>query len=626
MTPAAAPHFTRFGRYDILRKLGRSMSDVYLAHDPAIGRHVVLKIVEQCHDSFTQAIADAERRGAAIQQQLHAIDPRILEIYDAGEQNGSFYIAMQYAEGRSVAELLEQAGRLDPVQAARIASEICSQLASLHSFEAEIDGRKRAVVHGDIKPSNLQIGPDGEVRLLDFGIAKAISATRHLTHHDLGSPAYCSPERLHSSQVDPQSDLWAVGVCLYEMVAGLPPYQAQTTRKLESVIQSRRPPRALPPDCPEPLRAIIQKALAADATRRYASAREFENDLQAFLDRRATVAEADREHCWQANATVEKARPAEVRGRVRARTEWLRAALLLLRSVRGSLTAGVLTGLLVFVPAAQLYRFHTESSPLRAGRNYARASEADMDSDLRLLARLERQYGWLGRTSVLAGFRTGVRDRLVAAADQPLNEYRTHADSSLETFDWEKARACLQRALLLSPGDEGLRARLALIEGYADLRNGSGGTDQVRRSLQLASRQLPAAPDPHLALAQLYVYRENNLGRAIAEWHTAERLGYRLGPREWEQEGDGYLARVEAALRELTAAKSREEQRRLSAYLRRDIARARQLYEPIAGFGSVSQSLLKLQTMERSAEALASARPKARASQPRRYGRVRRWR
>src|SRR3954451_17542734 len=143
MTLAAAPHFTAFGRYEIVRKLGRSMSDVYLARDPVPGRLVVLKIVEQCSSAWSDAIAEAERRGAAIQQQLHAIDPRVLEIYDVGEQNGSFYIAMQYVEGRSVAELIAESGRLHAMQAGRIAAEICSQLVSLHSFEAEIDRRKR---------------------------------------------------------------------------------------------------------------------------------------------------------------------------------------------------------------------------------------------------------------------------------------------------------------------------------------------------------------------------------------------------------------------------------------------------------------------------------------------------
>ena len=248
MTPAA--HFTKFGRYEIIRKIGRSLTDVYLALDPATKQRIILKIVEQCKDALTEIVVEAERRGAAIQQQLHAKDARILEVLEFGEANGCFFVAMQYAEGRSLSEILIKNTRLEPVRAARYMAEVCSQLTTLHTFQTEFDGHRLAVVHGDIKPSNIQIGPHDEVWLLDFGIAKFISETRNLTSHNLGSPAYCSPERLSKAQVDPQADLWAAAVTLYEMIAGIPPYQARTTRKLENLIQSRRPPRALPSSCP----------------------------------------------------------------------------------------------------------------------------------------------------------------------------------------------------------------------------------------------------------------------------------------------------------------------------------------------------------------------------------------
>src|SRR5215467_9194028 len=156
--------------------------------------------------------------------------------------------------------------------------EACSQLGTLHSFLSDVNGRKTAVVHGDIKPTNLQVGLRGELRLLDFGIAKVITSTHHLTHHNLGSPTYCSPERISRAQVDPHADLWALGVSLYEMVGGRPPYQAQNTRKLENLIQSRRPPRDLPASCPHPLRAIIFKALAGDIEQRFPTAAAFESD------------------------------------------------------------------------------------------------------------------------------------------------------------------------------------------------------------------------------------------------------------------------------------------------------------------------------------------------------------
>src|SRR5580704_16628681 len=282
-------HFKRFGQYEILRKLGRSMTDVYLAIDTETNRRVALKIIEESRDPNTQLALEAERRGVLIQKQLREVDPRILEVYDYGEVNGCFFVAMEYVEGRSIAQIIEAEKRIEPARAVRYAREVCNQLDRLHSFSTDIEGRKRAVVHGDIKPSNIQIGPNDQVRLIDFGIAKAITSTHSLTHHNVGSPSYCSPERLTKGEVDPHADLWAAGATLYEMVAGSPPYQAQTTRKLENLIQSRRPPRALPASCPRELRAIICKSLAANLERRYPTAALFESDLKAFSDGERTL-------------------------------------------------------------------------------------------------------------------------------------------------------------------------------------------------------------------------------------------------------------------------------------------------------------------------------------------------
>src|SRR5207302_9849568 len=129
-----------------------------------------------------------------------------------------------------------------------------------------------SVVHGVIQPSNTHICPNDTVRLLDFGIAKTLRVDCNDTIHIFGSPSYCSPERLARSQVDQQSDLWAVGATLYEMLAGTPPYQAQNTRQLESLIRSKPPPRPLPSSCAVPFRAIVTKALAPHPAHRYGSA------------------------------------------------------------------------------------------------------------------------------------------------------------------------------------------------------------------------------------------------------------------------------------------------------------------------------------------------------------------
>jgi serine/threonine-protein kinase len=289
----------RVGRYDILRRLGKGMTEVYLALDVLESRRVALKLAPLAGDAMTRMVLEAERRGAAIQKELQIIDPRMVEVYETGEIDGYFYVAMQYVEGRTLAEVLRSERTIDPVRAAAIALELCEQLDKFHSAAA-------AVVHGDVKPSNIHLGHHDTVRLLDFGIAKTLRAGRASTDHGFGSPGYCSPERLERSEVNHQSDLWAVGATLYEMLGGTPPYQAEDTKRLETVIRSKRPPRALPSSVPRPLRMVAAKALSPNPPQRYGSARAFQADLQAFLEQRPTVAERER----RASQTIEAARAA----------------------------------------------------------------------------------------------------------------------------------------------------------------------------------------------------------------------------------------------------------------------------------------------------------------------------
>jgi serine/threonine protein kinase len=277
------------------------MTDVYLAIDTVQNRKTALKLVRSGNDTQSRLVVEAERRGAAIQRELWGLDPRVVEVYETGDLDGYFFVAMQYVEGRDLGEVLNLEHTIDSIRAAAIALEICEQLGKFHSWRS-------AVVHGDIKPSNIHLGPNDTVRLLDFGIAKTLRDDCDATVAHFGSPSYCSPERLARSEVDEQSDLWAVGATLYQMLSGSPPYQAENTRKLESLIRSKRPPRALPSICPAALRSIAMKALAPDATRRYRSARDFQADLQAFLENKPVRAELERRHGWNAAATVQRIR------------------------------------------------------------------------------------------------------------------------------------------------------------------------------------------------------------------------------------------------------------------------------------------------------------------------------
>jgi serine/threonine protein kinase len=610
----------QFGNYQIIRKLARGMTDVYLAFDTSANRHAVLKIVEESSDPLTQLILEAERRGAAIQKQLHQADSRVIELYESGEMDGCFFIAMQYIEGRTIAEILKLEKRIDAARATKFAIEILSQLDHLHSFQAEIDGERRSVVHGDIKPSNVQIGADDEVRLLDFGIAKVLTFTHSRTHLNLGSPGYCSPERLSRGQVDRHADLWAVGVTLYEMLAGSPPYQARDTRKLEVLIQSRRPPRALPVGCPGAMQAILNKALAGDLHQRYVSAAAFENDLRLFLQNRPTVAETERRTSWNTNPTVEKQRVGLLHAiprSVASMADTVRQSVMKLKperttrlvsalSILVALCWGLLAGLVVCVPAAYAYRFWRQSTPLRANLDYTRLSVAGINADWSLFQQLQHRNAFLGEFSPAQRLSLPLRTSLLHAADDVIERYRNNSDPAIENFDWQKAAVCLRHVLEIDPGDHGTQGRLALAEGYLDLVEANAdqpeqrqkSVEAARAKFQESASLIPQAPDPHLGLTRVYVYSLTNVGKAIAELHEAQRLGFQPGPREMEQEADGYRFRASAELKEARSYREKpptEKSKTMEArYLRlaqRDYDRARQLYEPILGFSNASVAL-----------------------------------
>jgi len=617
----------RFGSYQIIRKLARGMTDVYLAFDAETSRYAVLKIVEESPDALTQLILEAERRGAELQRQLHDADSRVIEVYEYGEKDGYFFIAMQYIEGRTVAQILTEEKRIEPARAARFAVEILSQLAKLHSFTAEIDGQPRSVVHADIKPSNIQIGGDDEVRLLDFGIAKAITFTHSRTHMSLGSPSYCSPERLSRGQVDLHADLWAVGVTLFEMVAGSPPYQAEDTRKLEALIRSRRPPRALPEGCPPAIKAILNKALAGDLHLRYVSAAAFESDLRLFLQDRPTVAETERRTAWRSNPTLEKPR-FHFPERVTSMAATVKQSVLKLKpdqatrvasvlSILVALCWGLLAGLLVCVPAGFYYRFWRDSAPLRRGADYTRSSIAAINSDWDLFQRVRRQSSFLGELSPAMRLGPALRSGLLQTADEIIEAYRDSSDPAIRDFDWSKAKVCLDHVSEIDRNDRATRGKLALANGYLNLiRADAEQKDAREASIQAAQQNfkeaaslLPRSPDPHLGLVRIYVYSLKNMGQAMAELREAEHLGFKPGPRELEQQADGYRFRATTELAEARKAhgSSSANEERYLRLAQRDFERARELYEPIIGFSNVSLELRQVDDDDRARQELNDA-------------------
>jgi hypothetical protein len=543
---------SRIGPYEIVRQLGKSLADVYLAVDTVANRPTALKLIKTDSDRLTDLVVEAERRGAAIQRDLEAADPRVIKIYDFGDADGYFFIAMQYVEGRNLAEILRSERAMGAVRAATIAVALCEQLAKFHSWHS-------AVVHGDIKPSNIHLGPNDTVRLLDFGIAKMLRANRNATLHQFGSPGYCSPERLSRSEVDHQSDLWAVAATLYEMLAGTPPYQADSTRKLENLIRSGRPPRALPSSCPKALRAIVTKALAPDPSHRYASALEFQQDLQAFLEQRPTLADRQRYNTWDPQATIEVAR--EYIRKATRKLRWARVRLEVSAAV-----AWFLAGMALWIGCVflwQEYRLH---------RAAASKPAPPPPPDLQLPA------------------------LYVATADRILDEYRASSDSSLHDFDWQKAEVCLARAVDLGNTSGITKGKLALVRGYADLERLTGGQyadgaarrvlPEIRDLFASAALRMPNDPAPHLALARTYAYSMPNVELAMREFAAAQRLGAVLGRREVEQQGDAYRLRAE---REAAAGQWNP--------ALQDRQTARQFYSRIPGFDQVDTHLQELNAL-----------------------------
>jgi serine/threonine protein kinase len=551
---------TRIGRYEIVSRLGKSMTDVYLAIDTVENRKTALKLIHSGDDAATRLILEAERRGAAIQKELHHLDPRMVEIYEYGDTDGYFFVAMQFVEGRNLAEVLSSDQVIDPYRAAVISLEICEQLAKFHSWQS-------AVVHGDIKPSNIHLGHNDTVRLLDFGIAKILRADCNATNHNFGSPSYCSPERLARAQVDQQSDLWALGATLYEMLAGVPPYQAENTRKLESLIRSKRPPRALPAACPAGLRAIVTKALAPDPAHRYRSALEFQADLQSFLERKPTIAETERRSRWSPGSTLEAAREAL---RKVTRTAARR------RPARRLQVAGAIAyfaaGMLLWIGGTLGWQAWQARASAAASPPTSPATSPPTTGE-------------------------NVAQLYVATADRILDSYRYSVDPWLYDFDWQKAEICLERAVALGSGEDSTLGKLALSRGYATLErlNGAQYSDnaaaqlriRARDEFMIAARKLPADPAPHLALARVYVYSLPDPEKAMAEFAAAERLGASLGRREIEQQGDVYRIRAQRPL----PASSRQAVRDAVV---RDAATARAFYQRIPGFDEVDDHLREL--------------------------------
>ncbi len=265
-----------FGRYEIRQELGRGgMAQVYLAYDPTFRRQVAVKVLPLHYLENPLLRARFEREARLIATIEH---PAIVPVYDFGEQDGQLYLVMRYMSGGSLVSLIRQ-GPFSLSKASEMLSLLAPALDAVHA---------RGIVHRDLKPGNILLDSFGNPALSDFGIAHFSEATVDLTGAAvIGTPAYMSPEQVRAEiALDGRSDIYSLGIILYEMLTGRQPYQAATPmsiamRHLTDPVPEIRRHR---PDLPVTLQSVLDRALAKDRDQRYPRAADLVYDLRALVD------------------------------------------------------------------------------------------------------------------------------------------------------------------------------------------------------------------------------------------------------------------------------------------------------------------------------------------------------
>ncbi|MDW3176780.1 MAG: Stk1 family PASTA domain-containing Ser/Thr kinase [Acidimicrobiia bacterium] len=274
-----APYEVLAGRYELHRQLATGGSaDVFLARDQLLNRPVAVKVLNATL-SEDEAFVERLRREAQLVASLN--HQNIVGVFDQGEQDGAPFIVMEYVNGRSLAEILRSEGRLHPDRAATIAVDVAAALDAAH---------RQGMVHMDVKPGNVLVTAEGQVKLADFGIAKALNegAETDLTAEGgtvMGTATYLSPEQAQGQKVGPRSDVYSLAVVLYEMMTGRPPFIGDTPVEIarKHVEEAPQAPRRLGVDIAQSLEAITLKGLAKSPVNRYPSVRDFAADLKRYL-------------------------------------------------------------------------------------------------------------------------------------------------------------------------------------------------------------------------------------------------------------------------------------------------------------------------------------------------------
>jgi serine/threonine protein kinase len=622
--------FNRVGPYEILEPIGSGgMAQVFLSLDTRSQQRVALRLVPVGRDREAREILEAERLGARLQHEFSNVCQLVPRVYEHGELPDYLYVAMEYLDGENLSDVIGR-GRVQADRAVSIALELCGFLEAAHAFEVTVEGRPlRSLLHGDLKPRNIRVTSNGRIRVLDFGMAKALSLSRKVTRTDFGTLGYMSPERLESGEMDAQSDFWALGVILYQMISGTAPFAAPDTRRLERLIVSRRPPPALDAHCAPAVQAIIAKLLAPRPELRYESAAAIREDLTRYQAGEETRAQ---EEGWPARVDeppTQRTTPVQSvqdeatrRTKVEADTEAtrktepvppaqsaaaappspsVRAPVAKLRRPRRIRKAMMIAALFLVINEVMI------------GNAAERVAASAVTRELGGMEELWTEYEQLARRSYLGiaveGLERALRRRTNELTNRVFENYRG-SEPTVREAHWQMARDALRHALTAAPDDNGLKASLRYCEGHLHRINGearkarrdAGAADAAREELTDAVAAFREAaqlrsnwPDPFLGLMRTFIYGLEDIDRGADALKQAQTLGFAAGARETVQLGDGYRARGETLMR---TARTLEGLPQESEYLQRaaeSLREALTLYGRAAGWAGVATSVARTQ-------------------------------